>query len=311
MFSKNMFKKALILGTSLLSMNVFANPSPTLKAKMSKIGTIKEVVPTESKGVYAWIYEKNGKTLVLYNTSDEKYFIKGTIYDLDTKKVVSNKYVESSLKYSSTEFKNKVLSQRSNTNTYPTTQGDVSKVVTSGGLASSNLSSKGVMNLKWKGHEIPQALKMLNSLSGTKQGNGAPQDTLYVFYDPRCPWCHRTFTTLQPYVKKQYTVKWIPTVALGKTDEALKLASAPLQNPNLLNASFEKENSAKNITPTAENIKSLNYNLQYLVAYFKAVEPNQAVSVPFGIMLDKSTGKLTHVQGLTEKPILDLVFGNQ
>lgn len=306
MFPKNTFSKALAISLSLISMSAFAEPSASLKAKMSKIGTIKKTMSTESKGVYAWIFEKNGKTMVLYNTPDENYFIKGTIYDIKSKKVVSNKYVENALQYSSPEFKNKVLAQ----NKVPNLP-DNTNVLTSGGLASGNLSSKGIMNLKWQNTEIPQALKLLDSLAGAKQGEGAPENTLYVFYDPRCPWCHRTFTALQPYVYSKYTVKWIPTVALGKSEEALKLASAPLQNPKLLTASFEKDIAAKKVIPSKANVDSLNQNLQYLVAYFKAVEPNQAVSVPFGVMLDKSTGKLTHVQGLTEKPILDLVFGTQ
>lgn len=309
MFSKNSLSKALLISVSLASMSVLAEPTASLKEKMSKIGTIKKILATDSKGIYAWIFEKNGKTLVLYNTPDENYFIKGTIYDINSKKVISNKYIESALQYSSPEFKDKVLSQNKikETPNYV----EASKELTAGGIASGNLTSKGVMNLKWQGKQIPQALKLLDSLAGAKQGKGSPQDTLYVFYDPRCPWCHRTFTALQPYVYAKYTVKWIPTVALGKTDDALKLASAPLQNSKLLTASFEKEAAAKNITPTKANINSLNQNLQYLVAYFKVVEPNQAVSVPFGVMLDKSTGKLTHIQGLTEKPILDLVFGTQ
>ncbi len=287
--------KAICL-LSLVSVFSMAHsaPSESLKAKMQAIGTVKKVIPTESNNIYAWLYEKNGKTLVLYNTPDEKFFFEGSIYKMQSKELISNKYIKESLNFASPEFRNKVLGLRS---TPPQPQ------------AQNITYENGLMNLKWKGSNIPEALSLLDSMSGVTQGKGKAQDTLYVFYDPRCPWCHRTFNTLQDYIKKGYTVKWLPTVALGKTDEAFALASAPLQNPKLLTPSFDKTAVAKKVIPTKKNLEDLNANMQFLVAYFNKVEPDQNVSVPFGIMLNKENGKLTHIQGLTEKPILELVFG--
>lgn len=93
MFTSLKYNSLLVLAiTSLMSGVTLATPSANLKAKMATLGNIKEVKETESKGIYAWYLEKNGKTLVVYNTPDEKSFFKGTIYNIADKKIISDKY---------------------------------------------------------------------------------------------------------------------------------------------------------------------------------------------------------------------------
>lgn len=306
MFTSLKYNSLLVLAiTSLMSGVTLATPSANLKAKMATLGNIKEVKETESKGIYAWYLEKNGKTLVVYNTPDEKSFFKGTIYNIADKKIISDKYAIESLKYASEEFRNKTLSNNNKTFS-ASNQPDVTLT-----KSEEVAFQVGYMNVKWAKPEIPEALKLLDSLAGAKEGNGKPQDTLYIIYDPRCPWCHRTFDATREYVKKGYTIKWLPTLALGKvSDASLSLASAPLQNPKLLTASFEKKDEAKTLKVTAKNKADLEQNLQFLYAYFKQVKPNENPSVPIGIFLDKTTGKITDLQGLNEKPTLELLFGN-
>ena len=293
------------LASLLLCINVHAAPSESLKKKMAALGNVKEIKETDSKGIYAWYLEKNGKTLVLYSTPDEKYFIKGTLYDINNKKVVSDKYAKESLKYASDDFRNKILSAKGNftvTNPEP----DSLKLSKSEEAA----FNVGYMNIKWNKPQIPEALKLVNSLAGAKEGNGKPEDTLYIIYDPRCPWCHRTFEATRPYVAKGYSIKWIPTLALGKKSEtALSLAAAPLHNINLLTASFEKKDSAKSIQATQKNKDDLEQNFQFLLAYFKKVKPSENPTVPIGIFLDKTSGKVTDIQGLQDREILELLFG--
>lgn len=300
-------KNKTILSLTLLSCLTsvaIAAPSESLKTKMAAIGNVKEVRETDSKGIYAWYLEKNGKTLVLYTTPDEKSFIKGTIYNVSDKKVVSDKYAIESLKYASEDFKNKTLSTNNKTFS-ASNQGEVKL------SKSEDIAFKiGYMNVKWDKPEIPEAIRLLDSLAGAKEGSGKPQDTLYIIYDPRCPWCHRTFDATREYVKKGYTIKWLPTVALGKvTDEVISLAAAPLQNPKSLSDSFAKKDELKKLKVSDKNKADLEQNLQFLYAYFKKVKPSENPSVPIGIFLDKTTGKITDLQGLNEKPTLELLFG--
>lgn len=288
-------------GSALLALATAAyasQPPKELVQKFSKLGSVKEVRETSTEGMYVWMLEKNGKTLVLFNTPDHKSFIKGTIYDLNTKKVTSDEYALASLKYASPDFRNRIL-------------GTPAATQPTGVTATSNdeAYSVGFMNLKWKGSQIPEALKLVDGLAGVKEGKGPAQDTLYVFYDPRCVWCHKTYDGLRPYIEKGYTVKWLPTVALGRNDDALALAAAPLQNSKLLDASFKKSANAKAVKPSAKEIKGIDTNLQFLFAYFEKVIPDQKPSVPLAIFLNKTDGKVTHLQGLPDRVVVDVLFG--
>ena len=88
---KNLLIKSSI--ATLLSITALTahstEPSNELRTKISQLGNIKEVQETQTKGMFAWLLEKNGKTLVVYNTPDNKQFIKGTMYDINTKKVTT------------------------------------------------------------------------------------------------------------------------------------------------------------------------------------------------------------------------------
>ena len=291
-------KKSILfsfLGICFLNSAAYAEPTRTLVQKMNAIGNVKEVVKGEG-GLNVWTLEKNGKTIVLYTTPDEKYFIKGTIYDVDNKKVVSDKFAINSLKYASAQFKDKILGNNKIANNKAQTLEDEAFKI-------------GYMNLKYN-KPIPEALTMIDSLAGAKEGNGKPQDTLYIIYDPRCPWCHKTYDALRDYVERGYTVKWIPTLALDRvSDDATNLAAAPLNDSSLLKKSFNKDESVRKIAATPKNKKDLQQNLQFLLAYFKQVKPTENPSVPIGFFLDKTTGKITDIQGIQEKIKLDILFG--
>lgn len=279
------------------TITISAEPSSDLATKIGTIGSIKEVQETPVKGMFAWLLEKNGKTLVIYNTPDNKNFIKGDIYDLETKKLLTKQYALDSLKYASPQFKNKVLGGAA--------------AITTPAVASAQPSSNtpGYMNLKWQGQQIPEALAMVDGLKGIKEGKGKPQDTLYIFYDPNCTWCHTTFNNTRKYIEQGYTIKWLPTFARGKNESSLALNAFALQNPNNLSQMFARNKKAMSAIITEEQIKDIDRNLQFLFAYHKKVLPDTHPSVPFGIFLDKSTGKVTHIQGLSEKPILELLYG--
>lgn len=297
-------KTLIIVGLGLATLPAQASsnnitPPAALKERMSALGNVKEIQETSTKGMFAWVLEKNGRTLVLYNTPDNKHFIKGTIYDIDTKQVVSDKHALSSLKYASPEFKKKILAA----------SGAIPVPTASSTSPQQQALSVGYMNLKWGKSDIPDALKLVDSMAGVKEGKGKPQDTLYILYDPNCIWCHRSYSSLRSYVAKGYTIKWLPTVALGRTTTSLALASAPLQKNNMLQASFDKTLEAKKTIPSEKNIADINQNMQFLSAYFKKAIPDQKPSVPLALFLDKSTGKVTHLQGLSDKPVHDLLFG--
>jgi thiol:disulfide interchange protein DsbG len=296
---KTVFKAKITLLAGLLALTSFsalAEPSSQLKNKMAEFGNVKSVAATESKGVYAWTLEKGGKTLVLFNTPDEKHVFKGTIWRLSDKKVISNTYAVDSLKYASEDFKNRVLKAN----------GLAKK--TNNSLDVMSYNSSGHLNLKWNKTTVPASIQMLDSLAGVKEGKGKPVDTLYIIYDPRCPWCHEAFEATRKYVKMGYSIKWIPTAALGASEAGYGLASAVLQNPNMLAKAFEKDRKYI-VKPTNKNIEDLDYNLTFLREALKAQTGSEKAQVPAGFFLNKQTGRPQITFGLSEKEVLESLFG--
>lgn len=298
---KTFLKTKTILAASLLaltSFSVFAEPSAQLKKKMATFGNIKAVSNTESKGIYAWTLEKSGKTLVLFNTPDEQHVFKGTIWRLSDKKVITNTYAIDSLKYASDDFKNRVLKANGMAAQSTTSQQGI------------QYSSTGFLNQKWNKTTVPASIQMLDGLAGVKEGKGKAVDTLYIIYDPRCPWCHEAFEATRKYAKMGYSIKWIPTAALGASEAGYGLAASVLQNPNMLEKAFEKD-SKLIVKPTKKNIEDLDYNLTFLREALKAQTGSEKAQVPAGFFLNKQTGKPEITFGLSEKVVLDTLFGEK
>lgn len=71
---------------------------------------------------------------------------------------------------------------------------------------------------------IISALDRLGTISVPPESDGTKATRLFVFFDPRCPYCHRTFTALDGKVE----MVWIPTLALGDDPAGASLAAAIL-----------------------------------------------------------------------------------
>ncbi|MCV9909549.1 hypothetical protein OIV19_18270 [Brucella sp. HL-2] len=81
-----------------------------------------------------------------------------------------------------------------------------------------------VLNDKAKVAQIFQILAKLDYVEG-KTKPAAGQQFAYIFFDPRCPYCHAAHTELDD----KMPIRWIPIPLLG--DNPLPLVSALLTNP--------------------------------------------------------------------------------
>lgn len=289
--------------------NFSIEPSLELKNKMASLGNVKEVKPTQFSNILAWYLEKNGKTMVFYTSTDANHFMKGTFYDMKTKKVESDIYMIDSLQYASPEFKNKILNIKA-----PDLRIQEQEAANTQHLSSAEqeVLSKGMFNIPWN-KPTPEALKLVDTLAGAKENNGKPEDTLYIIYDPNCPWCHKAYEASRPFVKKGYTIKWIPTTALGvKGESTISLAIAPIRDAKNLDSSFNNRTGPMSkLVATPEERKQLETNLSFLFAYSKNILGREGASVPFGLFLERTSGKLTHLEGLHDPSRLEIVFGKQ
>ncbi|HFG7030945.1 TPA: hypothetical protein ACGIK9_003445 [Acinetobacter baumannii] len=287
-----------VASLSLIASISFASPSEGLKNQMKKMGTVAQV-QTIDGGLTAWtLVTGSGKSAVFYTTPDEKVLIKGNLWRTSDKKNISDDLNLTALNYASPEFKQRVLANTgrgttSTTNTSSTSQDGIAEIVG-----------------KYNG-KVPEVIKILDQSAGYKEGKATAIDTLYVYYDPRCRWCHEAFYKTRPYIQKGFSIKWIPTLALGQSENAYNFAAAVFQNPqqDTLSRTFDRDQSAA-VNATEQSKKLIDKNLENLlglVANFTG--QGGRVSVPTGFYLNKKTGKLKMVNAVGEDVNLDMVFG--
>jgi hypothetical protein len=291
----------LALTLSMCATNTFASPSPELTKKMKSFGVVHNHQIVDG-GLTAWtIGTKTGKVAVFYTTPDEKVMIKGDLWHTSDRKNISDAINIKALNYASPDFKNRVLASvkkpQARTQPKATEQNYSAEIVGA-----------------YKG-PIPKIITFLDESAGFKEGNGSPTDTLYVYFDPRCKWCHESFRKTRTYIQKGFSIKWLPTLALGRDNEtaatALAKAATLLQNPkkDTLENLFSKK-ADLNIQVTDKSRQQIDLNLENLLALAASFKGEGArVTVPTGFYLNKKTGKVKMVEALSEDIFLDQVFG--
>jgi thiol:disulfide interchange protein DsbG len=104
--------------------------------------------------------------------------------------------------------------------------------------------------------------------------DGKSAHVVYVFFDPNCPYCHRLYETLRPWIGRgDLEARWIPTGTLMTTSPGK--AAAILEAPNRTEALHENERRFSRETgafggiteeplPRDETVKQLAVNLELL-----------------------------------------------
>ncbi|MPN22258.1 hypothetical protein SDC9_169641 [bioreactor metagenome] len=156
---------------------------------------------------------------------------------------------------------------------------------------------------------IPESMKTVDSLAGVKEGKGGIADTLYIIVDPRCPYCRKAYNITREYVKKGYTIKWIPTVALGDPANGLPLAATILQSKDkdVVERVLGKHEQIRT-QPTKETEEALRTSLAFMFAAFEQNGGQQA-GVPVAFFIDRRTGKPRMMTGVSEMVVLEDIFG--
>lgn len=150
-------------------------------------------------------------------------------------------------------------------------------------------------------------------VEGTVQN---PKKTIYIFVDANCPFCHYTWTALQPYEKAGLQVRWILVATLGPTSMPKAIEIVAAQDKT---AAFRKmeENHGKSWTPSAkasastspDTAASIRKNTELMTRFDIAGTPgviwkdaNDKVNVKGGM---PRLSELPGITGLPEQKIDD------
>jgi len=259
---------------------------------IQRYGNIVDRRPLGAGGLTAWTVEKNGRRVVLYTTADGQAIISGIVWESLSGRNLSD-----------TVFPNGLP------NVKAPLGGSGSGAVAPQAAASATQGAALVG--KYSG-PIPESIMTIDTLAGIKEGKGGQADTLYVIFDPRCPYCRKAYDFTREYVKRGFTIKWIPAVVLGNSSQGIALAAtllqaAPQQQADTLRRVLgNKEEVASQ--PTKATIEALDRNAAFFFAAFQNNRVEQA-GVPAAFFLDKRTGKPRMMTGISELPVIEEVFG--
>jgi len=293
---------------------------------VSRFGDIEKtliVKPNDSQPVViAWLLKNGDRKFVLFSDSETNYLWAGNTWDsIDGKSLTGSVDVnfmeKNGIVYSSVNQPVKPLS--------------APEAILSPEAANQSATSKNeatsttqpyVMQGKWTG-PVPDIIQQLDKLAGVREGNAAPQDTVYLFFDPRCPYCHQAYRATRKAVQQGFSIKWIPTDVLGEPPgqpSGLRLASGILDSNSLdvlqliLTAprsklmEYDQKMPAPSQTPDSLS-KQVRENNDFLMSVFENHPEIEKKGVPAGLMLDHNTGRPRLVMGLSEAEVIDYVFG--
>jgi thiol:disulfide interchange protein DsbG len=255
-------------------------------AMVSRYGTIVDSRPVGAGGLVAWTVEKNGRTVELYTTPDMSVIFTGIIWDAKTGKNISDQFLPSQA--------------------LPTPGAPTAATV----AASAPPPEVGAVEGTYKG-AIPESVKAVASLQGIQEGKGDQGNTVYIMFDPRCHYCHDAYALTRKYVKKGYSIKWIPTLALGEVESGAPVAAAIMQakDSEQVLAQTMTGMPVQPVAPNNTTMKTLGTNLSYLFAAFQNSGQSDRAGVPVAFYVDHHTGKATMMQGVSSQIVLDKVFG--
>lgn len=272
--------------------------------------------------IIAWLLKNGGRKFVVFSNSETNYLWAGNTWDsIDGKSLTGSVDVnfmeKNGVPYNAVKQPEKLPNAQ---------DGDISpepaNIPTTSKSEAATTTQTFVMQGKWTG-PVPDIIQQLDKLAGVREGNSPPQDTVYLFFDPRCPYCHQAYRATRKAVQQGFSIKWIPTDVLGEPPgqpSGMRLASGILDSNSLdvlqliLTAPRSKlmEYDQKMPVPSQNPdvlSKQVKTNNDFLMSVFENHPEIEKKGVPAGLMLDHNTGRPRLVMGLSESEVIDYVFG--
>lgn len=281
----NLTKNSNSLNNVIDTRNIQNKKNDILKLndKVAQLGEILASEELSNYGLIAWLIRApNGQKMTLYTTIDGKVIFNGALWDLDSKQNLNVNLVL-----------NKISTQ-------PRVQ-PIQPIVES-------VIDEHLLDPAYKG-KIPEAIAAIDTLGGVKIGNSNPGGTLYIIIDPRCPYCHQAYNSLKPYMDRGVTIKWIPTVALGKSEDGLMMANAILHAKNRSELDEIMSNPKSHTrTLTDQDRETLQRNLLFMFQAFQESSSDNP-GVPVAFFVDKNTNQARMMMGISEEAIIKTILG--
>ena len=225
-------------------------------------------------GLNVWTVERNGTKTVMYTTADNKVLLSGVLWDADTGANLSDAYITP----------------------------DIAQQVPSAAPVASN-GPKGTPG------KVSESIAGIAKLTGIKEGKGPVDKTIYVMFDPRCPYCKALYSATREWVRKGGSIKWIPTTVLGHDQNATNMVADILQDANPISglARVETGQFRKPASVAPATLKAISQNEEYFYAAFQRNPSIGVAGVPVAFFQTKD-GSPQMVMNLDDPLLLNQIF---
>ena len=293
-----------------------------IKPKIAHMGEVLDYEVIPSTGLTAWKIKPEGldRHFIFYTTPNGKALLTGSIWDAETGTEISSgiKLVQDSMVY------NQEAGSKPQ-------EGDTGSPIAAASAADQNLNDNSNTSTNGNGEalgeyteETPIVFNLLDNMKGYKTDETASAtDTVYVFFDPRCPICKKAFNKIDliDLKAKGLAVKWMPTTALTNPDDPDQ-RTAHEDGEQRAAYTFSVKNH-KDFTSLMNGDAKLDkgdvtdLDREYLadnqeVLRTSSVETygeDYQIEVPAAIYMNKQTGRPKLLFGLSNDSVLKTIFG--
>ncbi len=286
-------RAALALSALALATNALATGAESVPEFITERGA--KVVKTEAApgGMTAFTVEKDGRHAVFFTSPDKAVTFLGVMFDSKTGANLSDKLLPPDQQPVKKVAEPSPAVQRQD----PLPQSAYAKRdAISGHMQALEAGEK-------KGQSLADHM-VSDKVFGVVEGKSS-KDTVFVFIDPRCPYCHALYHNTRYSAKAGKSIKWIPVNTLG--DEGVP-KSAQLLKDGVKSLDAMANDKLAGITPSADDRRRIDENTAFM--YVLAQKMGVPMATPTILFRSEKTGKLVIAQDDgSNAAILKAAFG--
>lgn len=239
-------------------------------------------------GLNVWQVEKGKTKTVFYTTADNKVLMSGVLWDAGSGGNLSDAYITQEMIAST-----------------------AAASASQGAAPAPQINEQAVAEQHRGSATKPsEAIKAVSVLKGIKEGRAPIDKTLYIIFDPRCPYCHSVYKKTREYVKNGGTIKWIPTTVLGDAGTGARMVAAILQAKDPVQALGESfTQRAVKETPSNDTRQAISDNENYFFAAFDKNKGAGQPGVPVAFFETKN-GMPQMVASIDDDALLKRIFAD-
>lgn len=240
-------------------------------------------------GLNVWKVQRDGTLTVLYTTPDNMVLLSGVLWNAASGANLSDTYITPEMTVA------------------PQDKAGMASLPAPVAMQASQAAKQLYSSTK-----PSEAIKGIATLSGIKEGKAAIDKTLYIIFDPRCPYCHAVYAKTRAYVKNGGTIKWIPTTILGDRFNGSRMVADIMQSPHparVLADVMTKTMSSGSTSPDADTQKAINENEAYFFAAFQKNKGAGQPGVPVAFF-ETRDGAPQMVSGISDDALLNHILSD-